>query len=137
MQPIDIQLNRGGIWALTGNFAPTQEFKYPPMLYYLSYAFTFIAFLWYYRQGILNILRYIGVLRFCIYIGRHTLWIYLWHIIYIALMTGRFNAQIRFIMVYSLALLTAYLQERIVTFICEKFIGNNYFSRELKNIFCQ
>lgn len=64
--------------ATTGTFVPTQQFKYPPTLYYLSYALS-VSFLLYYfasNTGVstTRVGRLIG------WLGRNTMWIYLWHI---------------------------------------------------------
>lgn len=64
--------------ATTGSFVPTQQFKYPPTLYYLSYALS-VSFLLYYlalntRVSVSRVGRLIG------WLGRNTMWLYLWHI---------------------------------------------------------
>lgn len=61
----------------TGNIVGTQEMKYPPRLYYLSYAIFAINTLYLLIKYCYpkNILR-----SFWTWISTHSLWIYLWHI---------------------------------------------------------
>lgn len=61
-----------------GEFVPTQEFKYPPRLYYLSYAF-FALNLVYLICRNLSITNQ-AVRNVVVWLSSHSLWIYLWHI---------------------------------------------------------
>lgn len=67
-----IALNRGG-------FVPTQEFKYPAGVYYLSYALMVSMLLWQKSDQLWEMLGSNAqtVLRFA---SRNSIWIYLWHI---------------------------------------------------------
>lgn len=61
-----------------GEFVPTQVFKYPPRLYYLSYAFFAL-------NTVYLVVRHLSiqnsVLRtMVLWLSSHSLWIYLWHI---------------------------------------------------------
>lgn len=55
-------------------------------------------------------LKEIRLLKIAAYIGSHTLWIYLWHIPIVLLMGQKFNATIRFAIVYVSAIIMASLQ---------------------------
>lgn len=58
---------------------PTQDFKYPPRIYYLSYAIAVSAFLymWCDRLTVKN--KYIR--QAIEYLSSNSMWIYLWHIL--------------------------------------------------------
>lgn len=64
----------------TGAFVPTQEFKYPPTLYYLAYAFFCINLIYYVVTRHLN-LESPKINQAVIWLSSNSLWIYLWHIL--------------------------------------------------------
>lgn len=65
-------------YSMTGGFVPTQNFKYPARLYYLSYAMIWI-------NGLYLVLRTARwpdpMHRAAVWISQRSLWIYLWHIL--------------------------------------------------------
>lgn len=101
-----------------GNFILVGRYKYPPSLYYLSYAYMCISFLWGMRLKITTALRKLSLLRIVTFIGSHTLWIYLWHIPVVSLATPLHSATIRFIFVYLIAIIITYVQSCIVKQLC-------------------
>jgi peptidoglycan/LPS O-acetylase OafA/YrhL len=62
----------------TGSFVPTQEYKYPPRLYYLSYAFFAIHIIYFFIMR-LNINSELSN-KVILFLSKNSLWIYLWHI---------------------------------------------------------
>jgi len=61
-----------------GEFVPTQLFKYPPRLYYLSYAFFAL-------NAVYLVVRHLSIQNTALstavlWLSSHSLWIYLWHI---------------------------------------------------------
>jgi fucose 4-O-acetylase-like acetyltransferase len=75
----------------TGHLVPTQDFKYPPRLYYVAYAM-FVSLLLIAGKDRLAALVP-GRLRGTVTIvGSNTLWIYLWHILVIELLVEPFFA---------------------------------------------
>lgn len=63
----------------TGSFVPTQLYKYPPTIYYLSYAFFAINVVF---LAINNInLKNDLVRSIIVWLSSNSLWIYLWHIL--------------------------------------------------------
>ncbi|MBK82508.1 MAG: hypothetical protein CMD81_01565 [Gammaproteobacteria bacterium] len=62
----------------TGLFVATQNFKYPPTLYYLSYAFFCVNILYLFVSGL--IIPDGGFSRVLVWLSTNSLWIYLWHI---------------------------------------------------------
>jgi len=62
----------------SGEFVPTQKFKYPPSFYYLAYAFFAINLLYWITMQI-NFSRE-ALRKKIIWLSENSLWIYLWHI---------------------------------------------------------
>ncbi|MBR2165744.1 MAG: acyltransferase [Paludibacteraceae bacterium] len=70
----------------TGSYQATQISKYPPRLYYTSYAVMCIVLLWWGRAWIVRVLTFMHLDRLCGFIGSHSMWIYFWHIIWLKLL---------------------------------------------------
>jgi peptidoglycan/LPS O-acetylase OafA/YrhL len=104
----------------TGNFVPTQAYKYPPSMYYLSYAIFMSVLLWCVSGPLWNMVANRRITRnLASFIAQHTIWIYLWHIplLYIFDM----NYGLKFILVFSIAIAIVYMQRSlIVDFILPK-----------------
>lgn len=67
------------LYKLYGHFIPTQQRKYPPTAYYLLYAmFVSIGLYWLFQT---NIYSHIPGKDYIAFLGRSSLWIYLWHIL--------------------------------------------------------
>ena len=91
-------------------FIPTWYFKYPPQLYYVSYAMTCIGILFLLRQPIARFLGQIHLKGFFSFVGSHTLWLYFYHIIMLfALGRISMSSPIRFLAVFAGALLLTWL----------------------------
>lgn len=64
-----------------GQWYPTQKFKYPPQHYYLVYALLVALLLWQLAPSLLQICRQLQLIRFVLFAGANSIWIYLWHIL--------------------------------------------------------
>lgn len=66
-----------------GYYVNTNIVKYPPLLYYTSYALMICGLLWLGKDIIDQAMRWPGAgwYRAIVFIGSHTIWIYFWHII--------------------------------------------------------
>lgn len=62
---------------ISGEFVWTQEYKNPPMIYYLSFALLIISILFIFKDS--KLVQTLSQFRLITFIGSHTLWIYLWH----------------------------------------------------------
>lgn len=62
------------------HFLPTQGFKYPVQLYYLSYAFLMSLTLYGLLSG-LESKKWLKPTRFWQWTSEHSLWLYLWHVL--------------------------------------------------------
>ncbi len=63
-----------------GAFVPTQDFKYPPTLYYLAYAFFCINLIYYFISRHISLSNE-RINAAIIWLSSNSLWIYLWHIL--------------------------------------------------------
>lgn len=107
------------LYATSGDYISLQVYKYPPRLYYLSYGFACIFGLWLIRDKIVNILKRVQLFNLFCFIGRHTLWIYLWHIVFVLTVNEKINSSlIRLIIVISGAIVITYIQ----TFLLNKIL---------------
>ncbi|MCI8412252.1 MAG: acyltransferase [Clostridia bacterium] len=111
---------------INGTFITTNKYKYPPRLYYLSYAIA-LSLLAYYlvnRKNIFNIKERLNT-KFITFIGSHTMWIYLWHILYIIVINYFLYSMhwiIKFLIVLLLSIFTTYIQSRLVKKVKNNFI---------------
>lgn len=101
-----------------GSYFPTQNYKYPPRIYYVSYALGISAFLWYFRQQITSFLHIFRLTYFAKFIGSHTFWIYLWHIPIVDYLAKHYNYPTTFAIVCLSSITITYLQVVIVELVC-------------------
>lgn len=85
--------------------------KFPPRTYYVVYGLMVSTILWLAK-------RQVGVInnRLNAFVGQNTIWIYLWHIPYVAISGVLFsNWIVRYLFVLVLAVVSFYIQYRIVS----------------------
>jgi Acyltransferase family len=75
-------------WMEQGEFFRTQEYKYPPQLYYLSYAVSISIFLYLLvdrlvRNNLFSGLKIQPLVNGIIFLSSSSMWIYLWHIFWL------------------------------------------------------
>lgn len=116
-----------------GKMVATQFYKYPPSIYYFSYALFVSIFLWQYIEFIDKVLLYLKIKRFSLFIANNTIWIYLWHIPFVKFIHTTFF--IKYIIVYTSAVLIAYFQTFILNKIILPGIENMSLHKNLKTIF--
>ena len=107
------------VLAYMHHFAPTQAFKYPPRLYYISYGLSVSLLL--YRLLDYKPLQKIMDTKFSRFISRTSDWVYFWHILFVYVITlfsdtlpfiaG--NLVGRFLFILTSALLVAYIHQQI------------------------
>lgn len=103
------------IYLNTGIIQPTQIMKYPPTIYYISYAL-FASFLLFAIFKKLN-LRSNRFVDFC---SKSSLWIYLWHALFLTIFPLLFGVQdwvLTFFTILICAIVITYIQNRIVDFL--------------------
>lgn len=119
------------IYKKTGKFENTNYMKYPFRIYYLSYAFfvSSLLIIIFRNQKITNLL-YNNMIQF---ISKSSLWIYLWHILFIIIFNNvcvSLNWYIKYFCILILSIFVTCIQNEIMD-ILEKHNIN----REFINIF--
>lgn len=112
-------------FVLNQQFVPTQEFKYPPRLYYLSYSLLVSVSLYYLVNFKKIVLAKSKLFQF---IGRSTLWIYLWHYFFIKVyhdLEFDYNFLYKWALVYAVTIVMVYLQTKFVHLINEHISPKN------------
>lgn len=95
-------------------------YKYPPHLNYIVYGILTSTLLWHFRAK----MEKFSTKRWLLFIGQNTIWIYLWHILFLSLPISNFL--IKYIIVYLLSVITFYAQYRIVVFFKEKCNNSSF-----------
>jgi len=112
------------------NFAATQGSKYPPQLYYLSYAI-FISFSLYLFSKTKIFTRLFNK-KIILFIGSYSLWIYLWQILLLSFWSlipkqvfiKNFITEFFFVLFFAIAI--TYLQRFIIKIILSKLPLNSF-----------
>lgn len=102
------------LYSQKSEFVQSQEFKNPPQIYYVSYAL-FVGTALYYVAAFYNI--YVDKYKLIRFIGRSTLWIYLWHWFIIRVyeyFNPDFYYLIKYLVIYAVTVLVVYAQTRLI-----------------------
>lgn len=104
------------------------DYKYPPQLIYMVYGCVMSLLLWYFRRTLNLQARYErvgrierGFINILVFIGQNTLWIYLWHILFVLTANhfiGSWPVRYVFVLVMSILLMT--IQYSLVKIMREK-----------------
>lgn len=99
----------------TGSYQTTHVCKYPPKLYYTTYALAVVCILWVFRERIALLIEKIRMSKLFCFIGSHTLWIYFWHIIILLFLNKKIvNPALLFSMVLVFAIILEFIQIKII-----------------------
>lgn len=90
----------------------TQNYKYPPSIYYFSYALFVSCTLWLYSEKIDTIFKKIKIEKVVTFMAHNSIWIYLWHIPIVKYFNAHFL--IKYIIVISLATILTFIQVHLV-----------------------
>jgi fucose 4-O-acetylase-like acetyltransferase len=111
----------------TGRVQATQNFKYPPQLYYLSYSLILTTLCYVLSPAAYKLIApWRNLNTLLVFISRNTLWIYFYHIIFIKMRVAEYfpNLFISYIIVYAASLLCCFLQLSIVFRLIPLIKGN-------------
>ena len=101
-----------------GYWAPTQLYKYPPTLYYITYSLVMIIFLFSIRETLADfLLKYTTVRAIFLFISSNTMWIYLWYItlvLYFIFYNVNYGVVYKYFIAYGAGITITYLQFYIV-----------------------
>ena len=116
-----------------GKIILTQSFKYPPSIYYFSYALFASFFLWQNIEFIDKFLHLIKLKSTSLFISNNTIWIYLWHIPLVKLIHISFFT--KYIVVFFLAVLITSFQLLVLNKWVLPKIQSVNLQKNLKTIF--
>lgn len=91
----------------------TQIHKYPPTLYYLSYALALSLLLFLLANPILQKIEQLEITKVVNFVSKNSIWIYLWHIVFIESINLPFY--FKFPIVFCLAAFTTLIQVELIT----------------------
>ncbi len=118
-----------GLFIIYGEYISTQKFKYPPSIYYFSYAFFVSFFLWKYSPYLLHIFEKIGLTKVFLFIAKNTIWVYLWHIPLVKMVD--LNFYLKYLIVFFGSVAITYIQILCLNFLLLRRISNK---KVIKNI---
>lgn len=122
-------LNAIVLYKSTGKFIVTGEYKYPPRLYYLSYSLSISILLFRFRSVLMQIVTTIRMTKVVTFVSKHSLWIYLWHILalQIVLKLG-LNQLFSFVVVITMSIAITLIQGVLVDKLENRGISDNILS---------
>jgi fucose 4-O-acetylase-like acetyltransferase len=101
------------------HIVPIQTYKYPPTAYYILYAMFFSTCLYWFSQT--DIYSYIPGKKWISFLGRSSLWIYLWHILILFLIRWSYismNFAVQYLVVLgasvSIVMLQVFILDRVL-----------------------
>lgn len=101
-----------GIYIATGSIATTQAFKYPPSIYYFSYALFVASLLWFFREKIESVIDKVNVKHIVLFCAQNSIWIYLWHIPIVKFFDANFA--VKYVVAFTVAASITFVQVGIV-----------------------
>lgn len=120
-------------WWDKGYVVFTQSHKYPPTIYYFSYAIFMSCIAWLLVGGALSLInRFEVVKRVMMFVAENSIWIYLWHIPLLKLIDA--NSFVKYIFILSVAVAIASLQVWIVKNIVLRHISHEQSRKNIKMI---
>ena len=108
-------INLIAIYLITGEVHDTNYMKYPFRIYYLSYAFFVSSMLIIINRNEKIVELFYN--KFIKFISQSSLWIYLWHILFVVYINYYFPDliwELKYIVVLSAAIFTTYIQNKII-----------------------
>jgi fucose 4-O-acetylase-like acetyltransferase len=120
------------LYKQTGALVPTQNFKYPPTAYYLSYAMAVSCALWLASDGMCKSLRALRLFGFFEFMSRNSIWIYLWHIPLLAVVDTTYAAKFAIVLFGATGIM--YAQSTVVLRILLPRIGSAAMSNQLRSL---
>lgn len=120
---------------LTNGEMDLQYFKYPPRSYYFYYAILMFNFIFYLKEFLSE--KKLEKIKIISFIGKSTMWIYLWHIPFVLLTVLldkkgiKMNYLMNYIFIYGGALIITLIQNKLVISIFTKENKTNKVIKEI------
>lgn len=117
----------------SGLWIKTQLFKYPPSLYYLSYALGISIFLWLASGFIVEILNKLKITNIVLFNAQNSMWIYLWHIPLISIIKLPFYFS--YPLIFLMASLITFGQVSLIKYLILPNVKDLDFKKNINMIF--
>lgn len=116
------------IWSLlnTGTLARTQDFKYPPSVFYFSYSIIISGMLWIAMGKFPELISKFSTLPLVTFMASNSIWIYLWHIPFVEYIDAPYYIKYCYAVIFPV--LIVYLQVASVNY-AVKYISDNRIAR--------
>ena len=101
------------LFLFNGEFISTQSLKYPPSIYYFSYALFISSLLWLNSQHIDHVIERLKIKDFVLFTARNSIWVYLWHIPLVKTIHTHFL--LKYFIAFGVAAAVTYVQVSIVS----------------------
>ncbi len=115
------------------DFIQTQVYKYPPGIYYTSYALFVSLFLWFFVNIFGDRFYNNRIIKKLLFLSKNTMWIYLWHIPFVSIIQTNFI--VKSFSLFFIASFLMCLQYYIIKKICEKDFLSDKTKKNLRVIF--
>ncbi|AMR30044.1 hypothetical protein A0256_00750 [Mucilaginibacter sp. PAMC 26640] len=106
---------------------PTQQFKFPPRAYYLSYSLVLCLICYVSSPAVIKFMyKRFWLKNFVVFVSSNTVWIYFYHIIFIkSHITSHFsNLFVSYVFVYAASVMCCFLQLSLVNRVLPKISSN-------------
>ncbi|MGP1718259.1 MAG: acyltransferase family protein [Methylophilus sp.] len=99
-----------GVWLFLvyDEVVPTQSLKYPPSIYYFSYALFISSLLWIHSGLVDHTIEKFKLKPLVLFVARNSIWVYLWHIPLIK--TIHTHYLLKYLIAFSVAVMLTYMQ---------------------------
>lgn len=115
----------------TGNFVPVQAYKYPPSIYYFSYATAVCVIFWIVSGGIWKQIEKRKIIKDAVlFIAQNSIWVYLWHIPLIKLIHADFA--VKYVGVFVVSTCIVVFQGWLVNNVLVKLTSSARIKKNLK-----
>ncbi len=121
------------LWWDKGHIVFTQAHKYPPTMYYFSYAVVVSCIAWAFSGQILEIVSKSKLIKQALmFMAENSIWIYLWHIPLLKLIDA--NMFVKYVLVFTVAVCITALQVFLVKEIILKHVVHEQARKNIKMI---
>lgn len=121
------------LWMRSGGFVQTQDYKYPPSLYYLAYAMSASILIWVFSGQIWKVVELAKVKDFVLFVAQNSLWIYLWHIPIAQFL--EINFLLKYLVAFTVPVVIVFIQVQFVQNVLMSKIHNKAIQKNLKTLF--
>lgn len=121
------------LWMRSRGFVQTQDYKYPPSLYYLAYAMSASIFIWVFSGQIWKVVESAKVKGFVLFVAQNSLWIYLWHIPIVKFL--EMNFLLKYLVAFTVPVVIMFIQVWFVQNVLMSKVHNKVIQKNLKALF--